>query len=40
MNVTLDYFDKFLISGDYVCVEEAAPHCATDSGMGLPQHMG
>ena len=27
MNITLDYFDKFLISGDYVCVEDATPHC-------------
>ena len=30
MNVTLDYFDKFFISGDYVCVEDATPHCPID----------
>ena len=40
MNITLDYFDKFLLSGDYVCVEDATPHCATDTGMGLLEDMG
>ena len=40
MNITLDYFDKFLLFGDYVCVEDATPHCATDTGMGLLEDMG
>ena len=40
MNITLDYFDKFFVSGDYVCVEDATPHCATVVGMGLLEDMG
>ena len=40
MNITLDYFDKFLVSGDYVCVEDAAIHQPLAIGMGLKKELG
>ena len=40
MNTTMEYFDRFLVSGDYVCVEDAAIHTPTAMGMGLHKELG
>ncbi|XP_078357413.1 uncharacterized protein LOC144642323 [Oculina patagonica] len=37
MNITLDYFDKFFVSSDYVCVEDGTPHSPFGMGMGLAE---